>query len=302
MKKIIAITLAMFIAMALYGCADKTTEDEDPTILSQSDDYDNDDLNSFDFDYVDQMVFFYTWKKNCAGELVDTITKEDSDGDESYIPVIKMTSPAVEAINAKIWNCYISAIEESVDGWYVKYGAYINEGTLSLGVEYIDVYGEVRVYLAYNIDIATEQPIDNTELLCRKGISQEEYLYRIRRMQTEFFFSRFGTREEFIENGLQRNSYFDGDTDKVTRYSEILGESYDYMYEATFAPENCSMELPVIMGENGDLLVFMTTASLGGPLTVDLVWNIDVDWNYEFSRAFNETGAGEQAIQDEPKR
>ena len=107
-----------------------------------------------------------------------------------HVPQIEDDTPHATSINEEIARIYGDIMENGLknvkskevpDCHIVTYESYRSGDVLGVVIKRVYYYGYYEEFGVYNYDTAKGVRLSNTDILARKGVTQEQYLYAVRR-------------------------------------------------------------------------------------------------------------------------
>lgn len=157
--------------------------------------------------------------RNAVSELysVDGYYEDDVGNQESYsyhVPQINAETPAAAEINAEIAENFGQRVEThfkymedgySLWSWHTEWEAYWSGDQLFLLIT-ADGNGDYREFGAYGYDFKSGNRVTNAMILKQKGISEEEYMEKLRAAVTALFDELYVPIPEGVETTLTHDS------------------------------------------------------------------------------------------------
>lgn len=208
-------------------------------------------------------------------------TQYSNDNNGKYkLPKINMYSSGVEKINNEIKTNIISKAKNGIEvgePWSASYNWYVNNNILSLVIN-MNYSGDVKAYYVYNVNMKTGAICTNSELLSLKGLSESDFLNKAKIAYSKTFKEKYNT--------ISSND-----------------KQYIELYNKTISSSNYSVNVPMFLNSNGELVVVGNIYSFAGAesykhlITVTGVageYIIDATYPYNVSQTsytteFNET-------------
>ena len=131
-----------------------------------------------------------------------------------HVPQIQMDTPAAEEINAEIAEGFGQRVDEQFqnmeDGcslwcWRTEWEAYWNGSQLFLLIT-ADENGDITEYGVYGYDVENGSRITNAMILRQKGISEGEYMEKLREAVSLLFEDLYRPIPEGVETSLTHDS------------------------------------------------------------------------------------------------
>lgn len=179
------------------------------------------------------------------------------------IPYINIDSDDANKINREIEEYYKPLIEEeleheaegrSVTMISIKYNAYINDNVLSLVISHeFDVVGCIY-YKVYNLDIYNGNIITNSDLVKAKNMTESEFIENLKEIHKDKFVNIYGSKEEYVAR-------FYNSTESEKQENS---EEYEIQFGRTTSSDNCSIETPIFLNDDGKISVIVNIYALVG--------------------------------------
>ena len=199
------------------------------------------------------LAFAEQSRQNAVAELysADGFYVDGVGNEEFYsyhIPQIQASTPAAEEINAEIAEQFGRLVESqlrymenetSLSSWHADWQAFWNGTQLFLLITAEEI-GDITVYGAFGYDFETGSRVTNEMILEQKGISEEEYLAKLRESVQQKFEDLFPS----IPEGVPAE------------------EIHDDMLEKTLS--RLDMERPMFLDRCGEIETIVEIVSVAG--------------------------------------
>lgn len=229
-----------------------------------------------------------------ANEYRDWYTDEVGNENALYfvVPAINLNSEDANAINREIAASieedlqYVSKTKQqgtSLDIFGTTYTYYINNDIISLGIDPQGSWeGEDTIW--YNINKATGKRVSNAELVASLGYTESQFIEKLKEIVGNYYLETTGVNASAVDE-----------------------QFYQDRYNYTISDEACNMNVPLFIGENGNLYVVAKIGSLAGAswynhlVDTGIVVNpnaptFTVGRGLECIRAWRNTGSGLQGM------
>lgn len=164
------------------------------------------------------------------------------------LPQLKSTSSQAEEINRKIITQYEGLIKEQIayavnpDMLYdnIYWRSYINNGLLSIVIVDDTLAYDYKTYSVYLFDTNTEKTVNNSAILAKAGISEEDFISMAKEIAKELF--------------------SEVDFGSIDGAEKIKKERLDYM----LSEDNISINTPMFIDDTGSLNAIIEIGQAGG--------------------------------------
>lgn len=196
-------------------------------------------------------------------ELVSTayykVIMDEDNSEYTYdVPKINLEFENIKAINNEIYKKYVTDIikpleKDAQEGLgitciAIDYKYYINSNVLSLVIRWQSPAAGAESFTVYNINIDTGETVSNQEIIAKKGLSEKQYLKHLKEVYKK-------ACETYNKTSLQPDS----------EYYESTLEIYNtWVLEYTLSDENCNINVPMFLDENGNIKVIAYIGSVSG--------------------------------------
>lgn len=204
-----------------------------------------------------------TTKHGDKTKLVSTfyhkvLTDEERNEEYTYdIPKINLESDDAKKVNTEIYNEYVNeCIQEEknlqeglgIVCMAIDYKYYINSNILSLVVRWQSIAAGAESFNVYNIDVETGENISNEEIIAKNGLTQEQVVSKLKELYKEACY------ENNMANKDKNDEY----------YSNALEFYNNEVLPYTLSDENCNINVPMFLDENGKINVVAYIGSMAG--------------------------------------
>jgi len=178
---------------------------------------------------------------------------EDSVGNSCHykytVPAFNIASADAQRINSEIYsdiyNQYLNTLEMqngkfSLMVYEISCVYYINNDIVSLGIETSTDWGDTGSRW-YNINKSTGKSISNSELVASLGYTEEQFVSHLKNLAADFYVNLWKNNNPMGQNDF----YLD-------------------RYNYTISDEACNINVPLYVGENGNLWAIANIGSLAG--------------------------------------
>lgn len=235
---LIVILILMVLGLSGYLVYDKFMDKEEPPAVNETTN------NNIQTDNSNKKVL----KKDESKDVVYDYAYDKTSEKISKMPYININSVYADSINKKIEDI-IKNDEYTIEnntlkstsptgGAWITYKSFINDNILSI-ILYEDFIASnnSHKYYSYNIDIYTGEEVTNKDLVKLKNINESDF-------------------EAKLSNTFKEAYPFD----KYYPESQYGNEGKDFatqMYNKTTELQNCSIDNPMFLNENGELMVVL---------------------------------------------
>lgn len=191
--------------------------------------------------------------QNAVSELysADGYYEDDVGNQETYsyhVPQINADTPAAQEINAEITESFGKRVETqfkymeggfSLWSWHTEWEAFWNGSQVFLLIT-SDETGDYEEYGAWGYDFETGERVTNEMILDQKGISEEQYMAKLRDAVTVLFEDLYTPIPEGVETTLTHDS--------------LLEETLGWL----------SADRPIFLNRNGEIETWVEIATPAG--------------------------------------
>ena len=166
------------------------------------------------------------------------------------VPKINLKSDNINAINNEIYKKYVTDIIEPLEKdaqeglgitcIAIDYKYYINFNILSLVIRWQSHAAGAESFSVYNININTGETVSNKEIIAKKKLTENQYLKELKENYKK-------ACETYNKASLQPNNQY-----------------YESVLEYTLADENCNINVPMFLDEDGNINVIAYIGSVSG--------------------------------------
>lgn len=236
---VVVIILLILIVLGLSGYLvyDKLMGKEDTPVTNEE----TNNSNNAQTDNSNKSVL----KKDESKDVVYTLyTSKSTNNFETKIPMININSVYADRVNKEISEFMYKEYDDDNNGGIkckeycsqIIYKYYLNDNILSLVIK-LDAAesGNAHEYYAYNIDIYTGEEVTNKDLVKLKNINESDFATKLSSTFKEAYpFDKYYPENEYGKE-----------------YKDFAIQTYNQTTDL----KNCSIDNPIFLNENGELMV-----------------------------------------------